>query len=41
MPASRTQTTSRACRDPSTASVSGPMNSMVTAIPSGMREKDW
>ena len=36
-----TQSTSPARRKPSTANVRGPMNSMVTAMPSGMRAKDW
>ena len=40
-PASTTQARSRGRRDPMTARVSGPMNSMVTAIPSGIRAKDW
>ena len=36
-----TQPTSRRCRDPATATASGPRNSMVTATPSGIRAKDW
>ena len=32
---------SRGRRLPKTASASGPRNSMVTAIPSGIRAKDW
>ncbi len=39
--ASTTQPTSRRCRDPATATASGPRNSMVTATPSGMRANDW
>ena len=39
--ASTTQPTSLRCRDPATATASGPRNSMVTATPSGMRANDW
>ena len=29
------------CRDDATAMASGPRNSMVTAMPSGIRANDW
>jgi hypothetical protein len=40
-PARVTQIRSRKRRKPMTATVSGPRNSMVTAMPNGIRAKDW
>ena len=40
-PARPTQIRSRGRRDPITATVNGPRNSMVTATPSGISAKDW
>src|SRR5262249_2578824 len=39
-PASTTHTTSISLREPSTATLSGPTNSTVTARPSGIRERE-
>ncbi len=41
IPASSTQTMSSRCRDAATATASGPRNSTVTAMPSGIRANDW
>ena len=40
-PARSTQIRSRGRRDPAMATASGPRNSMVTAMPSGIRANDW